>query len=253
MINRLSRLPLSRLPELFARLLLAVMCGAGGAVWMTPAHAQASQTDARTDDPIEEAVRRLAMRELGAEASQHRIVVNIGQLDPRVRLAPCERAEPFVPPGSRLWGRSQIGFRCTAGASWMVRLPVTVQVFAQVPVATQPLAAGAVLSPTDFRLEESELTREQAPLVSDPGTLAGRQLTRPLAAGHPFRVDALRVPPSVNAGDPVQILVTGQGFTLAGSGVALAAASEGQVLRARTDTGRVVAGTLRDRTIEVRL
>jgi flagella basal body P-ring formation protein FlgA len=151
-------------------------------------------------DPVEEAVKRLVERELGADATQHRISVSVGQLDPRVRLTPCERAEPFVPPGSRLWGRGQVGIRCTSGASWMVRLPVNVQVFASVPVAVQPLSAGAVIAATDFRLEEAELTREQAPLVSDPATLVGRQLTRPVAAGHAFRVDSVRVPPSVNAG-----------------------------------------------------
>jgi flagella basal body P-ring formation protein FlgA len=215
-------------------------------MWVSPAHASGG-------DPVEEAVRRLVEKELGSDTAHSRVQVAVGQLDPRVRLAPCDRAEPFVPPGTRLWGRSQVGIRCTAGASWMVRLPVTVQVFGQVPVAGQALAAGSVLTPGDFRLEEVELTRDPAPLVTDPGTLAGKQLTRTIAAGHPFRVDSVRIPASVNAGDPVQILITGQGFALAGSGVALASASEGQVLRARTETGRVVAGTLRDRTVELRL
>jgi flagella basal body P-ring formation protein FlgA len=204
-------------------------------------------------DPVEEAVKRLVVRELGSEAAQHRIQITAGQLDPKVRLAPCERAEPFVPPGTRLWGRTQVGIRCTLGASWMVRLPVTVQVFGQVPVSSHPLAAGTVLSGSDFRIEETELTREQGPLVTDPSTLAGRQLTRAVSAGQPFRSDSVRVTPSVNPGDPVQIVVSGHGFTLAGNGVALAAASDGQVLRARTEAGRIVAGTLRDRTIEVRL
>jgi len=237
---------IARTARPLARFVLFLVFASGAVAWLMPGPVLAS-------DPVEEAVKRLVERELGADATQHRIAVSVGQLDPRVRLAPCERAEPFVPPGSRLWGRSQVGIRCTTGASWMVRLPVNVQVFASVPVAVQPLSAGTVIAATDFRLEEAELTREQAPLVSDPATLVGKQLTRPVAAGHAFRADAVRVPPSVNAGDPVQILVTGQGFTLAGTGVALAPASEGQVLRARTDTGRVVAGTLRDRTIEVRL
>lgn len=209
-------------------------------------------TSASTD-PVEEAVRRLVVRELGPDAVRNRIELTIGQLDSRVQLAPCAKAEPFVPPGTRLWGRTQVGIRCTSGASWMVRLPVHVQVYGPAAIASQPLAAGAVLSASDFRVEEIELTRELTPLVGDPNTLAGKQLTRPIAAGQPVRLDAFRVPPSINPGDPVQIVVSGQGFTLSGTGVALAPASEGQVLRARTESGRVVSGTLRDRTLELRL
>ncbi len=201
-------------------------------------------------DPTEAAVRILVERELG---TRHRLVIQVGQLDTRVHLAPCARAEPFVPPGVRLWGRTQVGIRCTAGASWAIRLPVTIQAFAQVAVANTALTPGTSLSASDVHLEEFDLTRENAPLVSDPATLNGKQLTRSVAAGQPLRIDALRIPPSVNAGDPVQILVTGQGFTLSSEGVALTPGSEGQSLRVRTESGRVVAGTLRDRTIEVRL
>jgi flagella basal body P-ring formation protein FlgA len=135
----------------------------------------------------------------------------------------------------------------------MIRLPVTVHVFAQVAIASASLSAGAGIGPADVRMEEYDLTREPAPLVADAATLVGKQLTRPLSAGQPVRIDALRTPPSVNAGDPVQIVVNGQGFSLTSEGVALTPGSEGQPLRARTESGRVVVGILRDRTVELRL
>jgi flagella basal body P-ring formation protein FlgA len=205
-------------------------------------------------DPIDEAVRILAERELNAaRVSRTRIEVKVGQFDTRVQLAPCARAEPFVPPGSRLWGRTQVGVRCVSGASWMIRLPVSVSVFAPVAIAHAAMPAGAPIGPADVRMEEYDLTREPAPLVADAATLIGKQLTRTLAAGQPVRIDALRTPPSVNAGDPVQIVINGQGFSLTSEGVALTPGSEGQPLRARTESGRVVVGILRDRTVELRL
>jgi flagella basal body P-ring formation protein FlgA len=130
---------------------------------------------------------------------------------------------------------------------------VTVNIFAPVAIASVSMPAGAPISPADVRMEEYDLTREPAPLVGDAAALVGKQLTRSLTAGQPVRVDALRTPPSVNAGDPVQIVVNGQGFSLTSEGVALTPGSEGQPLRARTESGRVVVGILRDRTIELRL
>ena len=49
-----------------------------------------------------------------------RVEVTLGELDPRLRLAPCNRIDPFVPPGQRLWGRSKVGLRCADGARWTV-------------------------------------------------------------------------------------------------------------------------------------
>ncbi|MBU6271947.1 MAG: flagellar basal body P-ring formation protein FlgA [Betaproteobacteria bacterium] len=215
---------------------------------------QAGPQPSALADPIDEAVRILAERELNAaRVSRTRIDVKVGQFDTRVQLAPCARAEPFVPPGSRLWGRTQVGVRCVSGASWMIRLPVSVSVFAPVAIANASMPAGAPIGPTDVRMEEYDLTRDPAPLVVDAAALVGKQLTRTITAGQAVRVDALRTPPSVNAGDPVQIVVNGQGFSLTSEGVALTPGSEGQPLRARTESGRVVVGILRDRTIELRL
>lgn len=215
-----------------------------------PAPTPAAPPATREVDPTEAAIRLLAERELG---TQHRLVIQVGQFDTRVNLAPCARAEPFVPPGGRLWGRTQVGIRCTQGASWSIRLPVQIQVFAPVVVAVTPLAAGAAVGRHEVRLEEFDLTRENAPLVTDPATLDGKLLTRAVAAGQPVRLDALRSPPSVNAGDPIGISVIGQGFTITSEGVALTPGSDGQPLRVRTESGRVVAGILRDRRIELRL
>ena len=107
--------------------------------------------------------------------------------------------------------------------------------------------------PEDFRVDEIDLTRESGQVVADASQLAGKVLTRPLAAGQVLRVDGLRLPPVVAAGDPIKIRVTGQGFTIVSDGIALAGATEGQSLRVRTESGRVVVGMVRDRAVELKL
>ena len=198
-----------------------------------------------------EPIRSFVERQLPAGAG--RVEVTVGTLDPRLQLAPCARVEPYMLPGTRLWGRTAIGVRCLEGATWTVALPVTVTVRGRALVAAEPLAAGAVLPPGSLRMEDTELTREPGTPVTDPAQLVGRTLLRPMAAGQVLRMEHFRITPTVASGDPVRIQLLGQGFTIQAEGQALAAAGEGQVLRVRTDSGRILAGTLRGRTVDVRI
>ena len=50
-----------------------------------------------------------------AQPAPLRMEVAIGALDARLRLAPCSHVEPYIPVGSRLWGRTRLGLRCTQG------------------------------------------------------------------------------------------------------------------------------------------
>jgi flagella basal body P-ring formation protein FlgA len=202
------------------------------------------------DDAARDAIRFLVEREVG---DRHRVEVRIGRLDPRLQLASCARVEPFVPPAARLWGRTSIGVRCIEGARWSILVPVTVSVYGKALVAAAALPAGSSPVASDFRIEEVDLTKEYGQVVSDAAEVAGQVLTRSLAAGQTLRQDALRTPPSVNAGDPVKIFLVGQGFTIVGEGVALSAAAEGDRLRVRTESGKVLVAPVRGRGIEIKL
>jgi flagella basal body P-ring formation protein FlgA len=182
-----------------------------------------------------------------------RVEVSLGTLNPRLQLAPCQRVEPYLLPGTRLWGRSAIGVRCVEGADWAVALPVTVTVWGKALVATQPLAAGTPLDASLLREQEVELTREAGTPVTEPAQLVGKALQRPLAAGQALRLEHLRVAQTVAAGDPVRVQLVGPGFSVMAEGQALSGAGEGQAVKVRTENGRILAGTLRGRTVEARL
>jgi flagellar basal body P-ring formation protein FlgA len=172
-----------------------------------------------------------------------RVEIEPGQLNPRLRLAPCERIEPYLPSGARAWGRSRVGLRCVQGPSaWNVTLPVTVKVFAPAWVATTPLPAGSVLDGSQLQQIEVDWAAAATPPVADIDKLVGRQLSRPLPAGAPVRVADLRQRQWFGAGDTVQVVARGQGFSVSGEGQALGPGLEGQTVRVRTDNGRVLSG-----------
>jgi flagellar basal body P-ring formation protein FlgA len=232
------------------RISIAALAAALAAVASLPNAAHAQQAGSAAP-PAPDPIRSYVERQMQGGAG--RVTVTVGALDPRLKLAPCQRVEPYMLPGTRLWGRTAIGVRCLEGASWTVALPVTVTVHGQALVASEPLAAGSVPSPTALRLEEVELTREAGTPVTDPAQLVGRSLTRPVATGQLVRMEYFRVTPTVAAGDPVRIQMTGPGFAIQAEGQALVAAGEGQPIRVRTDSGRILAGTLRGRTVEIRI
>ncbi len=232
--SRRSRHSVARIrPRSVAALLLA---------WLTVASAASAAEPAApiVASDLEQQVRQFAL-ESGATPGM-RLEVLVGSLDSRLRLAPCERVEPYLPAGTRLWGRTRIGLRCTQGGTpWNVYLPLTVKVFGRGLTAAATLPAGTVLASADLRPGEVDLADGGTPLLV-PEAAVGRTLARPLTAGQTVRQADLRARQWFAAGDTVQITAIGPGFRVSGEGQALGPGLEGQSARVRTDSGRIVVG-----------
>ncbi|HRH88570.1 MAG TPA: flagellar biosynthesis protein FlgA, partial [Rubrivivax sp.] len=140
--------------------------------------AQAAEPDGGLDGETLQRIHQLGEQAGAALAlPQVRVEVEPGRLDPRLRLAPCERIEPYLPPLARAWGRSRIGLRCVQGPTpWNVTLPVTVKVFAPAWVPVAPLPAGTVLEAGQLQLAEVDWAAAATPPLADAGQLDGRQL-----------------------------------------------------------------------------
>lgn len=204
-------------------------------------------------DPAE-AVRAFAEREIGQSLAPQglRAEIQVGRLPPRARGQDCQRAEAFLAPGAKLWGRGYVGLRCVAGADWSLMVPVNVRVFGPALVTSRPQAAGQPIDATSLIESEVELTRLNQAVVSELADLEGRVLSRPLPAGQPVPVSALRAPQVIAAGEWVRVVGSGLGFTVTLSGTALANAQDGQIVRVRTEAGKVISGTARPgRVVEV--
>jgi len=188
-------------------------------------------------------------------AAVTRVEIETGALDPRLKLAPCERVETYLPAGFKAWGKSRVGLRCAQGAvRWNVYLPVTVKVFGPALVAVRPLDAGAEVAEADLRSAEVDLAAATTPAVTELDMLAGRTLLRAVAPGQPLRQGDLRARQWFAAGETVKLIALGRGFEVQGEGQALAAGLDGNLVRVRTETGRVVTGVaVADRRVEVRL
>lgn len=218
----------------------------------------AGAVGARAQAPADALVahaQRFAAEQLAA-AGLMRTEVLPGRLDARLRLGPCEQVQPYLPNGTRLWGKTRVGLRCVKGVTpWNVYVPLVVNVYGPALVSSSALPAGHVLTATDFHQAEVNLAEDKlnAPLT-DSAVLLGRTLAKPLAPGESVRQASLKARQWFAAGEKVQIRVAGNGFAVAGSGEAVTAGMEGQPARVRTDNGRVVSGSpVAERVLEIAL
>lgn len=207
------------------------------------------------DDGLAQRVQSLAAEASQLAASGLRVQVRVGELDPRLKLAPCVQVQPYLPAGVRLWGAARIGLRCLdAGVRWNVFLPITVEVFGPGLVAAAALPAGATLTAADLKPATVNLSAAPSTALDDPARAIGRALARPLPAGGTLRDSDLRTRQWFAAGDTVRIVTGGNGWRIHGEGQALNPGIEGQAVRVRTESGRIVSGLAAgERTVEVPL
>jgi flagella basal body P-ring formation protein FlgA len=233
-----------RTHERFART-VSVWCVAS---LLTLPFAALSQSATSAPSAIDAAALR-QIQDLGQQASAGfapgaaRVEIEAGQLDPRLHLAPCERIEAHLPANARAWGRTRVGLRCVQGPTlWNVYLPVTVKVFAAALVAATSLPAGTVLQAAHLREAEVDWAADNSAATVDPTRLLGRALARPMAAGQALRQSDLKQRQWFGAGDTVQVVAHGSGFSVSGEGQALSPGLEGQSVRVRTEGGRIISG-----------
>lgn len=162
--------------------------------------------------------------------------------DPRLRLAPCARAEARPVPGAPAWGRTRVALRCAEGAAWTVYLPLQVDVRAPALVARAALAAGTSLAPAQVEVAMADWSAAGSLPLAPGIDVAGRTLARPLAAGQVLRSGDLQPRQWFASGDAVRVHAVGAGWSIVTEGQALNAGIEGQPVRVRTGNGRVLTG-----------
>ena len=196
-----------------------------------------------------------AVQQAPAGSMALRMEVSVGNLDPRLKLAPCTQVEPYLPPGTRLWGRTRIGLRCVDGAArWNVFLPITVKAYGPGWVINTPVAMGATLNEGDAVEAEVDWAAEPAAILAQPQAWVGQAAARPLLVGQALRQNLVRPPQMFKSGAAVRVQIMGPGYAVTASGQALGPGLIGQSARIRMDNGRIINGTVaQDGSVEVAL
>lgn len=174
-----------------------------------------------------------------------KVTYRIGQLDSRTQLSPCNAFEPFLPVGSKLWGKATVGVRCLGPATWTVYVPVQVNVSGNYLISARTMPAGYVLSAADIVVRSGDLATLPANVITDQSQAIGKTVKNGFSAGQPLRSDQLIAPWVVQQGQSVKMQSSGPGFSVSSEGKALNNAAAGQLVQVRTNSGQTVSGIAR--------
>lgn len=168
--------------------------------------------------------------------------IEVGAIDPNLRLANCQNLKAFMPTGSRPWGKTSVGVKCNGKAKWTIYVQSQVHVFGQYLESSAPLHQGKVVDETDLTVAVGDLTKMPPGVFTAPDEVIGRIVRMSIPAGTVLRDNLLKLSPVIQRGQTVVITSAGKGFKVAAEGKALGNAAAGQVVQVKVSSGQVIAG-----------
>lgn len=197
---------------------------------------------------IRSAVEDLVSRNTATLPGQ--VTVNVDKIDKYLTLPRCPELQPYIPPGSRLWGKTSIAVRCNhRDINWVIYVQAEINVMADVLHLARPVSTGNALTYEDMALQNVNLTQMPDGIFTDPSQIVGKIAVNNLTIGQPIRQNMLRAPYVIQRGQKVNLIVKGRGFSVSSEGNALTDAAENQVIQVRNKSGRIMSGFARINSI----
>jgi flagella basal body P-ring formation protein FlgA len=207
---------------------------------MQIAHAQSTEPQRQDLNVVRQTIEQFLKTQ--ATGLPGEVKVAVGAIDPRLKLPVCATPEAFLPPASKLWGKTTVGVRCTVPSSWTIYVAATVKVVGEYIAAATPLAQGQTISEADIGKVKGDLTSLPSGVITEASQAIGRTASSAVALGAPLRQDALRNQQAIQQGQGVRLVVNGPGFSVTSDAKALNNANEGQLTQVRTPNGQVISG-----------
>lgn len=206
------------------------------------ANLAAAQVSAKVQDLAQLA--QTAEQFLQAQAAEHpgKVNISLGKIDPRLNLPACSNLTPFLPAGSKPWGKITIGLRCASPKTWTIYVAAHVQIMGDYYVSSATLSQGQIIGAEDISKVSGDLSNLPAGAITNPALAIGKTVSTSLSSGTILRTEALKSLALIQQGQAVRLVSGGPGFQVATDAQALNNAIEGQVVRARTSSGQLLSG-----------
>ncbi len=222
-------------------LTLAAIVAAGTlCLGASPARAESYQDLEAIRTQVKEFILKQAARPEGS------VEVEVGHIDPRLRLAACERPLALaLPHDNRLAGSALTSVRCNGSRPWSLYVTARIKNYGPVLVAARAVPGGAALGAADMRVEKRDLSALNDTPLTDLKQAAGKLTLHALAPGDIVGFRNLKAAQLVRRGEKVTILASGNGLEVRVNGEALADGVEGQAISVRNSlTSKVIQAVI---------
>jgi len=233
-------------------LLLVLLLTSGVYIPGTAQSGEITKISTNATDDLKTNIRQFVLNSFPQAASNgNDIQIEISDLDPRFKLSPCDNSLTLTLPQDvtedTLPGRHSVTVHCDTPSPWTIYLPVSVNVWREIPVLTTALKRGDTLRTQDVVMHRQNLaTLYNKHCFQDLAQVIGKTATRNLAADSVLYPELLTESDMVKKGDQVVLMIQAGNITVSSTGKAQQSGKQGDQISVenltsnRTLTGRIV-------------
>jgi len=169
-----------------------------------------------------------------------RYEIEVRQLDPRMRMAYCDKELTASLESPRPVGRITTRVRCEGSNPWTVFVPAQVRLFREVVTTVRPLKRDAIVSEEDVALRERDVGQLGQGFLSSVDQAVGQKILRPTVIDQIIAPSFLEQPQMVRKGDQVVITARSGSISVRMPGEALSGGAFNEQIRVRNLNSRRV-------------
>ncbi len=171
-------------------------------------------------------------------------ILRTSKIDSRLRLRSCQKSLQIeFSTQERTYGNTSLRVSCSEPVQWKLYLPVSIDLFDDVLVSTQPLLRGQIIDTNSVEYQKSNISRLSSGYYSRGKNLENLEASRNLAQGTLLTPANLRPRLMVKTGQQVTLILIYKGLSIRSSGKALQSAHFGQIVKVRnSQSNKIVEG-----------
>lgn len=166
----------------------------------------------------------------------------IGPIDNRIRLQVCDTPlQTITEFGNTKQKNLTVKVSCEAPVRWSLRVPVKIQIFQPVVVASMPIQRDQVLTGKELHLNKQDINQLTDGYFQSEEELIGLSSIKSIQSGAVIKRHMVKQPLIIRRGETVKIVISSPGFNLEASGVAQGDGAVGDTIRVKnTRSNRIV-------------